>query len=323
MSARIVSSSVLTFVSWMGFCAATATAQAPVAPVQPVIPPGTTFLTPEQAQAPIAAPQPPFTLTPEEQAIVDRVLVDWQRMSSDVKTFECDFTRWEYDGVFGNGSVPKTQLSGVLRYAAPDKGYYEIKLGEKDDQRLYEKWICTGEAVFEFKAEQKLVKEYPLPPELRGKAISDGPLPFVFGVEAEKMKARYWLRIITPPDRQANQVWIEAYPKHGKDAANFMKVDVILMFEHDNGVVKKLEPYGINMVLPNTKDRTAYVFRDMQKNTSVGIFQNFIGWFVRPSTPFGWQHQVVDDTVPTGPETPPGAQPAAGIGSVPQPTVPR
>lgn len=310
MSARIVPLSVLVIVLTAIFCAVVATAQQPV-------PQG---ITPEAAVAAgvasVPQPQAPFALTPEEQAVVDRVLLDWQRMSADVKTFQCDFTRWDYDGVFGNGKDPKRVINGVLRYAAPDRGFYDL-----DDHS--EKWICTGDAIFEFKSELKQVREYPLPPEMRGKAISDGPLPFVFGVEADKMKARYWLRITTPAERQSTQVWIEAYPKQAKDAANFTKVDVILSFEHADGVVKKLEPYGINLVLPNGKDRTAYAFREMKTNSMLDKFNDFFNVFVRPSTPFGWQHQVVDDTVPTGPETPPGAQPGAGIGSLPQPTVPR
>jgi TIGR03009 family protein len=310
MSARIVPLSVLTFVLLAIFCAVVATAQ------QPLPPAGTPGAAVAAQIAPPQPPPAPFNLTPEEQAIVDRVLLDWQRMSADVKTFQCDFTRWDYDGVFGNGKDPKRVINGVLRYAAPDRGFYDL-----DDHS--EKWVCTGDAIFEFKSDLKQVREYPLPPEMRGKAISDGPLPFVFGVEADKMKARYWMRIITPAERQATQVWIEAFPKHAKDAANFTKVDVILTFEHDNGAVKKLEPFGINLVLPNGKDRTAYAFREMKTNNVIDNFNNFLNIFVRPSTPFGWQHQVVDDTVPAGPEAPQGAQPGAGIGSLPQPTVPR
>lgn len=315
MSARIVSLSVLTIVLLAIFGAVVATAQQPVAPGQ-ILPPITSEAAIAAQIATVPQPQAPFTITPEEQAIVDRVLLDWQKMSTGVKTFQCEFTRWDYDGVFGNGKDPKRVIGGVLRYSAPDRGFYELA-----DQS--EKWVCTGDAIFEFKTDLKQVREYPLPPEMRGKAISDGPLPFVFGVEADKMKARYWLRITTPPERQANQVWIEAYPKHARDTANFTKVDVILTFEHEGGVVKKLEPFGINLVLPNGKDRTAYAFREMQTNGALAGFANFMGYFVRPTTPLGWQHQVVDDTVPTGPETPPGAQPAAGIGALPQPTVPR
>lgn len=333
MSARIVPFTALCFVLLTLACAVIATAQTPLAPqdgqLQPAAAPQQTQPQPiQQPQAvmqaqlpgqayPQPAPQAPFTLSPEEQGVVDRVLVDWQAMSANVKTFQSDFTRWDYDGVFGDATTPKKIVNGVLRYSAPDKGYYDL-----EDKS--EKWICTGDAIFEFKTDQKQVREYPLPPEMRGKAISEGPLPFVFGVEAEKMKARYWLRITTPPQNQGTQVWIEAFPKLAKDAANFTKVDIILTFLVQDGKVVKLEPFGMNMVLPNGKDRTAYVFRNMETNGVLANFKEFIGWFVRPATPLGWQHHVIDENAPpANPQNPQGGQPGANIGSAPQPTVPR
>ena len=46
-----------------------------------------------------------------------------------------------------------------------------------------------------------------MPPELQGKAIVDGPLPFLFGADAQKLKQRYYLRIITPRTRKAKSGW--------------------------------------------------------------------------------------------------------------------
>lgn len=281
-----------------------------VATAQQTLPPAAQQQSIEQLTQPQPLPSAPFTLTPQEEAVLDRLLTDWQQMSAGVKTFEATFTRWDYDGVFGvqtpgEAPTPKRVVNGTLKYAAPDKGLYEL-----GDQT--EKWICTGDAVFEFRADLKQVREHPLPPELRGKAIADGPMPFVFGVEAAKMKARYWMRI-TPQDKQ-DQVWLEVFPRYAKDAANFAKIDVVLSFAHQNGTVTKLEPFALNMHLPNGKDRTVYQFSNMQTNAVLGNFQNFLGIFVRPGTPFGWQHQVVE--APSGVDPQPAAQ-------NPQPTVPR
>lgn len=298
MSARIVPLSVLSFVLLAIFCAVIATAQ-------------------EQVAAPQPPAQAPFVLTPEEEANLDRLLGDWQTMSAKVTTFDARFRRWDYDGIFGDGKTPKKYVEGSLKYASPDKGYYDL-----DDHS--EKWICTGDAIFEFRTDLKQVREHRLPENMRGKAISDGPLPFVFGVEAAKMKARYWLRITTPPEAaQKKQVWIEAYPKHAKDAANFSRVDVILSFEVQNGAVTKLEPYAINLVMPNQKDRTAYQFTQMTTNGVLNNLGETLGIFVRPSTPIGWQHQLMDDGMATGTEPAPATPPAGGVGSAPQPTVPR
>ena len=43
---------------------------------------------------------------------------------------------------------------------------------------------------------------------MRGEAIADGPIPFISGAKADKMKQRYWIRDITPTrrSRQANLV---------------------------------------------------------------------------------------------------------------------
>ena len=101
-----------------------------------------------------------------------------------------------------------------------------------------------------------------MPPELQGKGIGDGPLPFVFGVEAQKLKQRYFMRIITPPNVQ-NEVWLEAYPRYQQQAAEFSKVQVILQI---SGPTKALLPYAIQIYSPNGKDRTVYQLQNPKIN---------------------------------------------------------
>jgi TIGR03009 family protein len=344
MSARIVPLSVLCFLLPAIFYAVVATAQEPApAPLNPSQQIGQAVAQNPAVQAigaaadatggflglPPAQPLPtaPFTLTPEEETNLNRVLVDWQNMSGKVSTFESDFVRWDYDGVFGAPNVPARVSSGVIKYAGPDKGSYEHwqidpKTQQKvADEKFNEKWICTGDAVFQFRYDLKQVREHKLPENMRGKAIADGPMPFVFGVEAVKMRQRYWIRVTTPQEAaNQSQVWLEAYPKEAKDAANFYKLDIILTFVVENGQVVKLEPYAINMVLPNQKDRTVYRLSGQKANTQLQNIQQWFGNFIRPGTPLTWTHQVVEETAPpAGPES----QPAPGIGAVPQPGVTR
>ena len=73
-------------------------------------------------------------------------------------------------------------------------------------------WICDGKSVFQYIPKQKKLVEHKLPPDMQGKSIVDGPLPFLFGAEAKKLRQRYWLRIVTPPNIK-NQVWLEAFPR--------------------------------------------------------------------------------------------------------------
>ena len=59
--------------------------------------------------------------------------------------------------------------------------------------------MCDGKSVFEYRHQDKHLVERPIPKELQGQSIVDGPLPFLFGAEAAKLKARYWLRIAEHP----------------------------------------------------------------------------------------------------------------------------
>src|SRR5208337_2369977 len=111
----------------------------------------------------------------------------------------------------------------------------------------------------------KFVTEYVMPPELQGRGIGDGPLPFVFGVEAEKLKQRYFMRIITPRDAQ-NEVWLEAYPRYQQQAAEFWKVEVILKISNTN---RALLPFAIQVFSPNRKDRTVYQLQNPSINPRV------------------------------------------------------
>ncbi len=94
-------------------------------------------------------------------------------------------------------------------------------------------WLCDGDSVFKFERDEKSVYRYPLPPNMKGMQIAESPLPFVFGIEAEKMMQRYWVEIgMIPngPDGKPRQdlVVIDAYPKRADDASNYQKVTVFL-----------------------------------------------------------------------------------------------
>ena len=126
-----------------------------------------------------------------------------------------------------------------------------------------------------------------MPPELQGKGIGDGPLPFVFGVEAQKLKQRYFMRIITPPNVQ-NEVWLEAYPRYQQQAAEFSKVQVILQI---SGPTKALLPYAIQIYSPNGKDRTVYQLQNPEINprSDSWILEQRLD---EASIPFGWKKKT-------------------------------
>ncbi len=193
------------------------------------------------------APRPPewIPLPPQHAQFLDQVLQYWQDRTSKISRFRCRFKRYEYDSTFGPGSkIAKTYAEGEIQYSSPDKGLFRTTLlkayvRDKDHpQGAYierplqaDHWICDGKSVFKFDYNKKVLTEQILPPEYRGRAITRGPLPFLFGADANDIKRRYWMRIITPADRtqgENREYWIQAIPKTQEDAADYRAINIMI-----------------------------------------------------------------------------------------------
>jgi TIGR03009 family protein len=270
---------------------------------------------------PAGAPFPP--LTPEQQEYVNRVLTEWQARTDKIKTFRCQFVRWEYQPTDIPAEHPELQgkagkqCEGELKYTAPDKGSFQVtkvlrlnlETGEYDvakeangKKEIGEHWVSTGEAIYEYDARpnQKVVIKRPIPPEMRGKAISNGPLPFLFGAEAEQLKRRYFLRIVTPAEFAEKEIWVDAYPRFRGDAANFQRS--VLRLKRDS-----YEPFALKLFDPGHGSQT-YEFRSVAINDKLEAIREF---FAPPPVPFGWRLQVEDYSA--APQQQP-AQPPATAG---------
>ena len=254
---------------------------------------------------------PPFQLSPVEQQFVDQILQMWENESAKIKTFDCQFERWEYDPVFGpGGNIPAIKSRGQLTYAKPDKGSFKINEirrwtqkdpnGEGDwvlqEHEVGEHWVCDGKAIYEYKHEKKQLIVQPLPEEMRGKSIVDGPLPFLFGAEADKLKRRYWIR---SKQSDETKIWLEAYPRTQADAANYQHVEVML----DR---KTMQPTAIQVFMPNGRSRAVYMFLNPTINGKLS--QLFGTIFSSPRTPLGWT-RVVQEAPAEQPVGPQAAQP--------------
>jgi TIGR03009 family protein len=239
------------------------------------------------------APQAPFTLNATQQQLLDQILLQWEKQSDRVKTFKCTFGRWEINPTFGpkefNYELSRGQ--GYIKFKAPDHGIYKITAQDEWDsqKRVHlprttglDHWVCNGESIFEFNAGKRQLIERPLAPGMRGKAIVDGPLPFVFGTKAEQLKRRYWMRDITPAEEANRKIWLEAWPKFQQDAANFQHAIVIL----DAG---QFMPDALRIVLPDGKNKHEYGFQNIQVNDPLSILK---GDFLPPITPLGWTKVV-------------------------------
>lgn len=220
-------------------------------------------------------PVAPFQLNAQQQRFVDELLAAWEKHSAGIKTFECEFSRWEYTPSVGPvnaaGQLQATAISsGIMKYIKPDKGIFHVtetrifnKTTGKYDKAaddVGEHWVCDGKSVWEVDSKLKQLRENAIPPEMQGTQIANGPLPFMlFGGEAAKLKARYFLREQTNPQFAKEEIWLESYPRWAADAANYKSAHLIM---------KRADflPYALRMYSPNGTDYTVFEFRKIKLN---------------------------------------------------------
>ncbi len=273
---------------------------------------------PQPGGAAIAvAPQAPFTLTPAEQALLDQILAKWEQQSNRIGTFTCTFGRWEVNKVFGPAAhnYVLSEAKGEIKFKSPDHGVYVVNEQTEWDKAKnayvsrttgLDHWVCDGESIFEYDHAKKQLIERELAPEMRGKAITDGPLPFVFGTKADQLKRRYWMKDITPADQVNKEIWLEAWPQFQRDAANFHHAIIILN-------QKDFMPSALRIVLPDGKNTQDYKFEGTQVNNPLATLT---GAFFAPRTPFGWTKVVIPaggQQVPPPGDAPQAQQPRGGV----------
>ena len=220
------------------------------------------------APAPFRVPQ----LSPE----MEQVLQEWEAKSSKIKKLSGTFERYTYDTVF---EVEK-RGEGAYVYFYPDKGAYrvegtELSKGDKSDKRgadgkLYllkpdtvDHWVCDGTAVFKIDEQEKTFEKMVIPPEKRGENIMDGPLPFLFGMKAEKAKMRYEFKLV---QRTEARIWVQVKPLWPQDAQNWQLAEVMLDPE-------KFLPKAVRLIDPPGTKTTVHVF-----NGNRSLLDRFRAW---------------------------------------------
>jgi len=256
--------------------------------------------------------------TPEAEAYLDQVLKHWENSTADIQRYSCLFTRWQYNSTenfvdelakkVGRDirTVHVSASSGELKYMAPDQGMFKIDLllklsGQLDaknqpEYKSYENsfgewWLCDGERVYEYDRSAKECRRFTMPPELKGAGILESPMPFMFGVKAEKVRARYWVRALAPvKDEQGKELLvIEAYPKFQSDAVNYDHVQIYL--DRELSLPARLVKFNtehLDMPGENLRDsREIFYFRDAAiQGSKRNLIAKFSDIFTKSFIPF-------------------------------------
>ncbi len=214
------------------------------------------------------------------QQQLQQILIAWERQTQNINKLEGRHHRFVYDRVF----EVETRAEGVFYYEAPDKGRIDLvpseipegtksqKLGKtgkpyelKAD--LPERWICDGNQVASGLMQQKEYVVFPLPEEDRGKNIMDSPLPFLFGLPADKARERYFIQV--NPHTNAKQIWLELQPKRKVDLDNWKHAQVIL----DRATYL---PLAVKLTDITGNRETVFSFYELEVNKPLGPIERII-----------------------------------------------
>lgn len=204
-----------------------------------------------------------------------KLLEDWEVSSAKVKKLEGEHRRWEYDYVF---NVVKHN-TGKFYYESPDKGRIDLtpdkdKIGSIEDRKHWEngqlvkfkgvagpaeRWYCDSQLVTQVDVNQKQATRMLLPKQIQGANIIDGPLPFLFGMPAQKAIQRYDLDLKNLNEK-TGRATIRATPLWPADAANYQLAEIILD-------TKTFLPSAVRLIDPAGTKETVFVFGDLKKNS--------------------------------------------------------
>jgi len=224
-------------------------------------------------------PEPTGTLrTPILSPEVEKVLKDWESHTSQFKTMSLEFVRFTYDKTF---EVEK-RAEGSVVYAAPDKGNYlvkgmKIEPGEKSRKRNKNgvpyalksdepaRWVCNGKEVIRIddQAKPPTYEKAGIPVESQGQNIIDGPLPFLFGMKADRAKRRY--RDIELLEGEEGEIRLQVRSKEDQDARAWDTAVIIID-------AAKFTPKAVKLK-DVTGAESVHVFKNVVVNKKKGLFE--------------------------------------------------
>lgn len=216
----------------------------------------------------IERPEVQPMIVPKPDPELEQVLKDWERNTALFKKLTGEFVVFRYDPIF---EVEK-RAEGKFVHEAPDKGNYErlaveISPSEKSkkigkDGKPYklesdapERWVCTGKEVIKINVKEKTYEKMSIPPEAQGQNIIEGPLPFLFGMKADRAKEKYKLKLLK---KNKTEIWVQAVPRKNADASNWIRAIIIIDAE-------KFIPTAVKLYDP-TEAETVHIFRNVEIN---------------------------------------------------------
>jgi TIGR03009 family protein len=227
------------------------------------------------------------------------LLQQWEQQMKSIRAIDATVKRTQTDKIDGTTTV----YMGTAKLLRPDRAdLYLIKQTnppQANPPQQYERFLLTGNFLYEFVPKQQLIRIHQLPQKAPGQpAIDDNFLGLLFGMSALEAQRRYDLRVVPKPEDK-HYHYVEVTPRMTSDRAEFIKARLVLW---QNSFL----PRQIEFVEPNGNPILWDVLK-IDANARLGPAD-----FQTPKLPAGWKSKV--EPAPAGPQPgAPGAPPPTTV----------
>jgi TIGR03009 family protein len=236
-------------------------------------------------QPPVANLPPAAPLDPQKNRL-DAVLLAWEQKMQGVQSLAAAVKRTDIDPVTKNTE----EYRGQLKFMRPNRA--DLYVARTTNPQQYDRFLCTGNYIFQFMPQQKLIRAHPLPQRAAGQpALENSFVGFLAGMTAVEAKRRFDMALLK---EDQHYVYLEVKPRLPEDKAEFSIARLALL-------QSTMMPREIQFVPPNGAV-LKWDIESMDINARVTPAD-----FATPQTPQGWQMQTMPP--PGAPQAPPAAQP--------------
>jgi TIGR03009 family protein len=208
---------------------------------------------------------------------MDQLLQEWERKSTQLKTLDVSIFRVDKNPAWDQLEY----YEGRALFKSPNLAFIDfnkIRQDEKQkpmrDPRDRTKWastpferiVCTGEEVWQYKSDTQQIFIFPLGKNEKKKAIEEGPLPFLFNMHADDARQRYQMKLISEDGKTYG---VSIKPRLAEDKESFSLAFVNLDRDY-------LLPIRILMKSPDGKSQKDFRLGPMYPNKPVND-KNFEG----------------------------------------------
>jgi TIGR03009 family protein len=214
-----------------------------------------------------AAGRTPANPIPPDPARMKRLLRVWEQRSAELQTLDVEIQRIDRRTGWAD-----ERFKGRAILKSPNLAWLDFKKEAEDPKKKqyvlvdYERIICTGTEVWQYRSDAKQILVFPLDRQSQNRALEEGPLPFLFNMKAAAAEARYKMDLVK--ETPENYI-ISVVPLLKIDQEAFSKAFLQLS-------KRTYLPDRIFLFSPNGKDTKDFTLTKVRPNEPVAM-ANFKG----------------------------------------------